>query len=233
MLAQALGLGTKHLSLYQLTIEPGTSFATMVRQGRLEPLGSDASAALFELTNAMTADAGMPAYEISNHARKGQESRHNLTYWRYADYAGIGPGAHGRRLGFRSLRHKKPENYLAAVGRHGHGILEDVPLASSEAADEALVMGLRLREGIDAAAIAERFGLPSIIDWKRADRLVRSGHLQRNGMRLALTGEGRLLLDYILGEIAAVDPINAAVQRTPAVPQARKERTPAPLAHCS
>src|SRR6185369_13512004 len=104
-LAQALSLGTSHLSLYQLTIEPGTRFATMVAKHKFEPLDPDASAALYELTDAMTCSAGMPGYEISNYARMGQESCHNLTYWLYEDYAGIGPGAHGRRLGARTVRH--------------------------------------------------------------------------------------------------------------------------------
>jgi oxygen-independent coproporphyrinogen-3 oxidase len=204
MLAQALSLGTKHLSLYQLTIEPGTRFATMVARGEFAPLDSDAAAALYELTDAMTSAAGMPAYEISNHARRGQESRHNLTYWRYGDYAGVGPGAHGRRLGRRTVRHRKPENFLAAVTRTGHGIGEEAPLSAAETADEALVMGLRLREGIDAQAISDRFGLPSMVDWSRVDRLVTSGHLTRDRTRVALTASGRLLLDHILGEIALV-----------------------------
>jgi oxygen-independent coproporphyrinogen-3 oxidase len=203
-LAQALSLGTSHLSLYQLTIEPGTRFATMVAAGEFEPLDADRAAALFELTDAMTSAAGMPAYEISNHARRGQESRHNLTYWRYADYAGIGPGAHGRRLGLRTVRHRKPENFLNGLARNGHGVAEEAPLSAIEAADEALVMGLRLREGVDPDAIAERFGLPAIVDWNRIDRLVRSGHIMRLGPRIALSSAGRLLLDHILGEIAAV-----------------------------
>src|SRR3954467_7566015 len=148
-LAQAMSLGTSHLSLYQLTIEPGTRFATMVANHQFEPLGADAAAALYELTDAMTSEAGMPGYEISNHARRGQESRHNLTYWRYGDYAGIGPGAHGRRRGMRTVRHKKPENFLSAVSRNGHGVAEEAPLSAVEAADEALVMGLRLAEGVD------------------------------------------------------------------------------------
>jgi oxygen-independent coproporphyrinogen-3 oxidase len=206
MLGQALSLGTKHLSLYQLTIEPGTRFAALHHAGRLQPLGADAAAALYELTEAMTLAAGMPAYEISNHARPSQESRHNLTYWRYGDYAGIGPGAHGRRLGMRTVRHRKPEIFLSALARNGHGIAEEAPLSSMEAADEALVMGLRLREGVDVQMIAERFGLPEIVDWARAERLVASGHLARDSSRIALTAKGRLLLDYILGEIAAVAP---------------------------
>jgi oxygen-independent coproporphyrinogen-3 oxidase len=204
-LAQALSLGTSHVSLYQLTIEPGTRFATMVARREFEPLDADLSAALYELTDAMTSDAGTPGYEISNYARAGHESRHNLTYWRYGDYAGVGPGAHGRRLGMRTVRHKKPENFLSGLARSGHGIAEEAPLAPAEAADEALVMGLRLREGVDAQAIAERFGLSTLVDWSRVDRLVGSGHLTSAGGRIALTGAGRLLLDHILGEIAASD----------------------------
>ena len=202
-LAQALSLGTKHLSLYQLTIEPGTRFASMVARGEFEPLDPDAAAALYDLTDAMTSASGMPAYEISNYARPGQESRHNLTYWRYGDYAGIGPGAHGRRLGLQTVRHRKPENFLSAIARNGNGIAEQAPLSATEAADEALVMGLRLRDGIDAEAIADRFALSSVVDWRRVDRLVRSGHLTRSESRIALAPGGRLLLDHILGEIVA------------------------------
>ncbi|HEX6604604.1 MAG TPA: radical SAM family heme chaperone HemW [Sphingomicrobium sp.] len=210
-LAQALSLGTSHLSLYQLTIEPGTRFATMVAKRKFEPLDPDAAAALYELTDAMTSTAGLSAYEISNHARRGQESRHNLSYWRYGDYAGIGPGAHGRRLGMRTMRHRKPENFLSAVRRNGHGTVEELPLQASEAADEALVMGLRLREGVDVGAIAARFGLKSIVDQRRVARLIGSGHLVRDGNRIALTPRGRLLLDYILGQIAAVAARASAV----------------------
>jgi oxygen-independent coproporphyrinogen-3 oxidase len=206
MLAQALSLGTTHLSLYQLTIEPGTRFATMAQRRELEPLDPDAAASLYELTDEMTGTAGMPSYEISNYARPRQESRHNLTYWRYDDYAGVGPGAHGRRLGMWTVRHRKPENYLSALGSNGHGIAEEALLSASEAADEALVMGLRLREGVDAGGIAERFALPSVVDWLRVERLVGSGHLRREGTRIALTADGRLLLDHILGEIAPLPP---------------------------
>jgi oxygen-independent coproporphyrinogen-3 oxidase len=209
-LAQALSLGTSHLSLYQLTIEPGTRFASMVARGEIDPLDAETSAALFELTEEMTAAGGMPAYEISNHARKGQESRHNLTYWRYDDYAGIGPGAHGRRLGRRTTRHRKPENFLSALTRNGHGIAEEALLTPVEAADEALVMGLRLAEGIDVDRLSERFGVP-LVDWNRVERLVSTGHLARDGTRIAATSEGRLLLDSILGEIAADEPKALAV----------------------
>src|SRR5689334_6590243 len=159
----------------------------MVGRHDFEPLDGDAAAALFELTDAMTSAAGLPAYEISNHARPGQESRHNLTYWRYGEYAGVGPGAHGRRLGMQTVRHKKPENFLGAIARNGHGIVEEAPLSSLEAADEALVMGLRLAEGIDPTAIASRFGLKSIVDQAKVDRLASTGHLARDGSRISLT----------------------------------------------
>jgi len=211
----ALALGTTHLSLYQLTIEPGTRFASMVARNDFTPLDADRSASLFELTDAVTSAAGLPAYEISNHARPGQESRHNLTYWRYGDYAGVGPGAHGRRLGMRTVRHRKPENFLSALLRNGHGLVEEACLSPTEAADEALVMGLRLAEGIDADAIARRFGLGAIVDWPRVDRLVRSGHLTRDGGCIALGPRGRLVLDAILGEIAVVEPISAVAAPMP------------------
>lgn len=211
-LDRALSLGTTHLSLYQLTIEPGTRFAGDVAKGAFTPLDEDCSADLFELTQERTAAAGLPAYEISNHAMPGAESRHNLTYWRYGDYAGVGPGAHGRRLGRRIQRHRKPENFLAAIRRNGHGIVEEAPLSPREAADEALVMGLRLAEGIDAGAIERRFGVDAV-DCHAVDRLVRSGHLKRDGTRISLTGAGRLLLDHILGEIAAAEmPIASAAR---------------------
>jgi oxygen-independent coproporphyrinogen-3 oxidase len=213
MLAQALSLGTRHLSLYQLTIEPGTRFATMVARRDFEPLDADSAASLYEVTDAMTSAAGIPAYEISNYARAGHESRHNLTYWRYGDYAGVGPGAHGRRLGMRTVRHRKPENFLSGVRRNGHGISEEEPLSPFEGADEALVMGLRLSEGIDADAIADRFGFETIVDWSKVERLVASGHLRRDGPRIAPTLAGRLLLDHILAEISADLPKAASAPR--------------------
>ncbi len=201
-LERALSLGTSHLSLYQLTIEPGTRFASMVARHDFEPLDSDIAATLYELTDALTSAAGLPAYEISNHAAPGAESRHNLTYWRYGDYAGIGPGAHGRRLGKRTVRHRKPENFLSAGRRNGHSISEEVALTPREAADEALVMGLRLSEGIDIAAIERRFGVP-VANRRRIERLVGSGHLVSERERVTATPAGRLLLDRILAEIAA------------------------------
>jgi oxygen-independent coproporphyrinogen-3 oxidase len=201
-LQRALSLGTTHLSLYQLTIEPGTRFASKVARHDFEPLDSDRAASLYELTDEMTSAAGLPAYEISNHAAPGAESRHNLTYWRYGDYSGIGPGAHGRRTGMRTVRHRKPENFLSALLRNGNGLAEEEALTVHEAADEALVMGLRLREGIDADALEKRFG-KAVVDRARVERLVESGHLEKDGARIALTASGRLVLDRVLAEIAA------------------------------
>jgi len=203
MLARALGFETGHLSLYQLTIEPGTRFATMVAKHDFEPLDMDSAAEMFELTQDMTAAAGLPAYEISNHARPGEESRHNLTYWRYRDYTGVGPGAHGRRLGQRTVRHKKPENFLSAVARNGHGLSEEEALTQEEAAHEALVMGLRLTEGIDTQALANRIGVERLVEESAVARLQKLGLLDRQGTRLAVTPAGRLLLDSVLAEIAA------------------------------
>jgi oxygen-independent coproporphyrinogen-3 oxidase len=212
MLARALALGTGHLSLYQLTIEPGTRFAALHAAGKLEPLDSDAAADMFELTGQVTAAAGLPLYEISNHARPGEESRHNLTYWRYGDYAGIGPGAHGRRHGQRTVRHKKPENFLSGLTRNGHGIVEEASLSPTESADEALVMGLRLIEGIAPEEIRTRLGLDRLLDERMVGRLVESGHLSWSGDRLRTTADGRLLLDHILGQIADPQPPSAVTR---------------------
>ena len=196
-LERALGFGTGHLSLYQLTIEPGTRFAAMAARGEMEPRDPDESASLFELTQAMTAQAGLPAYEISNHARPGEESRHNLAYWRYRPYLGVGPGAHGRRGGAATQRHRKPENWLAALERNGHGTVEENFLSPQEQATEALLMGLRLREGVELESVDGRLDLGAV------ERLEGHGLLKREGGRLAVTPAGRLLLDAILAEIVA------------------------------
>jgi len=197
-LARALSFGTEHLSLYQLTIEPGTRFATEAAQGRLAVPDGDRAADLFEATRAMTAAAGLPAYETSNHARAGAESRHNLTYWRYGDYAGVGPGAHGRRDALATQRRRKPENWLAAVARNGHGIEVEEPLTPHERATEALVMGLRLREGVDLTHVAALAGGSAPIDWTAVARLEAQGLVAREPDRLRVTEAGALLLDAIL-----------------------------------
>ncbi len=193
-LAGALTFGTGHLSLYQLTIEPGTRFAALAGKGELVPADPDESAALYELTQELTGAAGLPAYEISNHAGPGEESRHNLAYWRYRPYAGIGPGAHGRRDGHATQRHRKPENWLAALARHGHGIVEEREIPEPDQGTEALLMGLRLAEGIAPA--------PGAVDAEAVSRLAAQGLLAADGERLRATPRGMLLLDAILAEIA-------------------------------
>ncbi|MEV4936137.1 radical SAM family heme chaperone HemW [Sphingobium sp. LSP13-1-1.1] len=205
-LARGLSFGTDHLSLYQLTIEPGTRFATLVAQGKLNPADPDHAADLYEQTQAMTAAAGIRAYEISNHARPGQESRHNLTYWRYGDYVGVGPGAHGRRDGLATLRHRKPENWMSAVTRNGHGLQGEEPLDGRDRAREALLMGLRLAEGVDLDRIARLSGLPvdMLVDRHAIARIAGHGMIRQDGQRLRIDPAGMLLLDAILPEIVAV-----------------------------
>jgi len=202
-LKQALSYGTGHLSLYQLTIEPNTRFATDVRQGAFAPLTDDPAADLFALTRNLTEAAGLPAYEVSNHARPGDESRHNLTYWRYYDYVGIGPGAHGRRGGIATRRHKKPENFLEAVARNRHGLVEERALGPREQAAEALLMGLRLREGVEPAALASRFGLveAELIEQRKQALLESLGFVWVADGRIGVTGQGMPLLDALLGEL--------------------------------
>lgn len=207
-LTHGLSFGTGHLSLYQLTIEPGTRFETLVRQGQFTPAEPDHAADLYERTQLRMAAAGLPAYETSNHARPGEESRHNLTYWRYGDYVGIGPGAHGRRgdasgISCATQRHRKPENWLNAVNRNRHGLQSESPLAPDERAREALMMGLRLAEGVDLRTLEKRIGRPAaaMVDLEAIDRLALHGLVTLTEDRLRITAQGALLLDAILGEI--------------------------------
>lgn len=210
-LSEALALGTGHMSLYQLTIEPATRFATDVRRGVFDPLDDDRAADLFALTREMTEAAGLPAYEVSNHARPGEESRHNLTYWRYQDYMGIGPGAHGRRGGLATTRHKKPENYLAAVAERRHGIAEERVLGLPEQASEALLMGLRLAEGIDIGALARRFGVSpsSLVDDAKLALYRDLGLAWQAHGRIGVTPQGMPLLDALLGELVQSDLVTS------------------------
>jgi oxygen-independent coproporphyrinogen-3 oxidase len=196
-LDRALSFGTGHLSLYQLTIEPGTRFAAMAAKGKLIPADPDESAILYELTQEMTAAAGLPAYEISNHARPGEESRHNLSYWRYQNYAGVGPGAHGRRNGAATQRHRKPENWLAALARNGHGIVEESRIGPRDARIEALLMGLRLAEGVACG--------PDDLEMHAVARLAGQGLVDYDGERLRAMPRGMLLLDSILAEVVKID----------------------------
>lgn len=207
-LARAIGFGTTHLSLYQLTIEPGTRFATDVAKQQWQPLDDDLAADLYTMTQEMTASAGLPAYEISNHAAPGNESRHNLAYWRYEDYAGVGPGAHGRRGGLATQRHRKPENFMSAVARNAHGLQVEDPLDPATQAMEALLMGLRLREGVDMSALSDRFSIDSgdLIDWTAVDKLETLGFVHRADRHVSVTSKGFPLLDAILPQIVAIEP---------------------------
>ncbi len=170
-LAEALALAAGHISLYQLTIEPDTPYAALHAAGKLKVPDEDLSRALYEITQEMTEARGLPAYEISNHARPGEESRHNLLYWRYGEYAGVGPGAHGRLIttSLRTLRgererlatvaERNPEQWCLRVEETGHGFTEMTPLSRAEQADELLLMGLRLREGVDLDRLARLGGV--------------------------------------------------------------------------
>jgi len=207
-LRQALALAADHLSLYQLTIEPGTAFEALHRQGKLVLPDDDAAAALYDATGEEAARFGLLAYEVSNYARPGAESRHNLQYWRYGDYAGIGPGAHGRiTLGGALLatrRHRAPEPWAERVEREGHGSTEETPVEAPDRAREALLMGLRLSEGIDAVRFAARTGvaLDDALEPDTLARAIEAGYLAREGSRLLATPEGRKRLDALLAALA-------------------------------
>lgn len=206
-LRQALSFSTDHMSLYQLTIEPGTRFETMVRTGQFVPADNDEAATLYDMTQSLTAAAGLPAYEISNHARPGSESRHNLSYWRYDDYIGIGPGAHGRRLNNATQRHKKPENFISAIDRNGHALASEEALDPGSRATEALLMGLRLSEGICVDRLSQKTGMvpESLLNAEAVDRIAKLGLIHRAGSRVIVTTQGMPLLDAILPEIVAVE----------------------------
>ncbi len=208
-LDQALDLAGEHLSLYQLTIEPNTAFESAARQGRLAMPDQDDAGALYEMTQAWMAAAGRPAYEISNFARPGAESRHNLTYWRYGDYAGIGPGAHGRltldgeKLATR--QHRAPESWLAAVESAGHATRTHEPVAQAERGTEMLMMGLRLAEGVSCAAFAAETGreIAAALDPVALRRLTDGGYLTLDDRALRATPAGRQRLDAVLAALLA------------------------------
>jgi putative oxygen-independent coproporphyrinogen III oxidase len=211
-LERALSFGTDHMSLYQLTIEPGTRFETMVRTGQFVPADNDEAATLYEITQELTVAAGIPAYEISNHAKPGSESRHNLSYWRYDDYIGIGPGAHGRRRNSATQRHKKPENFLSAIDRNAHGLASEDALDPATRATEALLMGLRLAEGICLPLLSQKTGIApdALLDMAAVGRIAALGLLRRNDDRVTVTPQGMPLLDAILPEIVKVETDAAA-----------------------
>ncbi len=206
-LERALALAGDHLSVYQLTIEAGTRFATLFDRGDLVLPDEDTQGALYETTQEILAAAGLPAYEISNHARPGGESRHNLAYWRYGDYAGIGPGGHGRlTIDGRKMatRQKKaPEAWLAAVAATGDGMEEEVPLDAAERASELLMMGLRLAEGVPLSRLEDETGRP-LDHWvapERVARLVRGGFVTCDDGRLTATAAGRQRLNAVLATL--------------------------------
>ncbi|GJD72172.1 radical SAM family heme chaperone HemW [Methylobacterium goesingense] len=202
----AIARAAEHLSLYQLTIEPGTPFYGLAAAGKLVPPDDDSARVLYDVTQEVCDRAGLRAYEISNHARAGAESRHNLLYWRYGEYAGIGPGAHGRlvtetgRLG--TVTERAPEAWLARVERDGHGIVETETLAPSDQGDEFLMMGLRLREGIDPVRYAALKG--RALDPARIADLVGDGLIAASPEgRIAATPAGAPVLNAVVAALAA------------------------------
>ena len=202
----AIAEAAEHLSLYQLTIEPGTPFFGLHKAGKLIVPDDDLGRDLYDLTQQICGDAGLPAYEVSNHARPGAECRHNLVYWRGHEYAGVGPGAHGR-LNINGRRYateteKKPEAWLDLVARNGHGLTVDEKLQPGEVADEFLLMGLRLAEGIDPKRFTQLSG--RALDPKRLAFLMDGGAVETmdNG-RLRVTQSGFPLLDAVVADLAA------------------------------
>ena len=204
-LTRALDHAGDHLSLYQLTIEDGTMFAARHAAGRLHIPNSARASALYELTQELTEAAGLPAYEISNHARPGSESRHNMLYWRGHDYAGIGAGAHSRITESGAKRAlstiKSPEDWRAQVEARGHGLSSDEALSAAEAAEEYLLMALRLGEGIDLGRLKAIDG--RTLDEDRLRMLERDGLVTRDGDRLTATPQGKLVLERLILELAA------------------------------
>ncbi|AMN38752.1 radical SAM family heme chaperone HemW [Rhodoplanes sp. Z2-YC6860] len=205
-LKRAIGEAAEHLSLYQLTIEPDTPFATLHKSGKLITPDDDSARELFDLTQEICGAAGLPAYEVSNHARPGAECRHNLVYWRGQEYAGIGPGAHGR-LDIDGRRHaiateRRPETWLTQVEATGHGVVTDEVLLPEERADEFLLMGLRLAEGIDPARYTALSG--RTLDPARIETLAAHGFVarDRHGI-LRVTPAGFPVLDAVVADLAA------------------------------
>jgi oxygen-independent coproporphyrinogen-3 oxidase len=229
-LAAALSLAGGHLSLYQLTIEPGTPFAALEEAGKLAPIPAEAAHAFYEATQELTQRAGLRAYEISNHAVAGEECRHNLLYWRYGPYLGIGAGAHGRVL-IANRRHatvteRQPERWLERVEREGSGVTELMPLSAAEQADEMLLMGLRLREGLDLPRLIALTGRRPHA--AAVGSLIEAGLLDAAGPdRLCASARGRSVLNEVIRQLAV-----AMVEARPkerASASRRKPATTSPL----
>ena len=208
-LTRALQEGPEHISIYQLTIEPGTPFHASWRRGELALPDEETQSAIFEATGETLQRRGLAAYEVSNHAVAGAESRHNLTYWRYGDYIGVGPGAHGRLTLDGTKRatrqHSAPEAWLQAVADHGHATRARDALDGEQKRQEMTLMGLRLNEGIHRDAFARELGAQpeALFDAGRLDALVGEGYLTLDDRRLVATAEGRLrlnaVIDHLLG----------------------------------
>ncbi|WP_417317269.1 radical SAM family heme chaperone HemW [Emcibacter sp.] len=208
-LREALDLAADHLSLYQLTMEKGTPFHALYRKGQLILPDEKISAEMYDLTREVCAAAGLPAYEVSNHAAPDEESRHNMAYWTYGDYVGVGPGAHGRltvdgRLHATSQR-RKPEFWLGDVGDKGHATEQDEILDSLTMAEEMIMMGLRLSRGIALADFECRIGGPlaGYLDQSRLEALLDQEYLHMDQAHLRVTAKGAPLLNYLLGELLA------------------------------
>jgi oxygen-independent coproporphyrinogen-3 oxidase len=205
-LERAIGEAAEHLSLYQLTIEPDTPFAALHAAGRLAVPGEEVARALFDVTRETCEAKGLPAYEISNHARPGAECRHNLIYWRGHEYAGIGPGAHGRlNIGgtrIATAAERRPEAWLLKVEEDGSGAVSEEALTRGERADEFLLMGLRLAEGIDLERYEAVAGRP--LDPARIAFLAEQGFIERaRAGRLRVTRSGFPILDAVVADLAA------------------------------
>jgi putative oxygen-independent coproporphyrinogen III oxidase len=205
-LDEALTIADEHLSLYQLTIEPGTAFATLARRGELVLPEEESTAAMFEMTQDRLTAARLPAYEISNHARPGAECRHNLAYWRYQDYVGVGPGAHGRltRAGakFATRQYRLPEKWLAAVEATGTGLEETVAIEHDSAIEEMLMMGMRLVEGVSRTRLERIAGrdAETLLRGNLA-HLIEAGFITLDTERLAATAAGRQRLNAVLAAL--------------------------------
>jgi putative oxygen-independent coproporphyrinogen III oxidase len=204
-LEEAISYAVDHLSLYQLTIEEGTAFFMLHEAGKIAMPDGDHAADLYLLTQQVASDHGLPAYEISNHARPGCESRHNLTYWRYGEYVGVGPGAHGRFVDgdqrVVTFTEKVPEAWLGQVENKGHGVIDGEVLTREQEADEYLLMGLRLAEGIDLARYEMLAGRP-LSSW-RINTLQEEKLIAPVGnSRLRATQSGMALLDAVVADLA-------------------------------